>query len=96
MKFLDQLFSAKSQPSKKTGLAHDRRFANFPIRMFPTPTSGRMDVRQGFPPLVKFAGTFWHFRVHGRRPSTFIDGQRVKILGRQGNCLLIELETSND
>ncbi|NJR59415.1 MAG: hypothetical protein HC769_11520 [Cyanobacteria bacterium CRU_2_1] len=96
MRLLDLLLFTRNQPTKDPRLTHEGAFTDLPLRLLPTPILARMDVPPGSPPLVKFAGTFWRFRVYGSEPCTFVDGQMVKILGRQGNCLLIELETSND
>lgn len=95
MRLLNLLFF-RNQPAQDSQSTHDEVFVDPLPRLLSTLDLATMDVRQGSPPLVKFAGTFWRFRVYGAKPSTFVDGQMVKILGRQGNCLLIELEASND
>lgn len=96
MKILDLLLFAKNQPSKVPRLVYERGFSDPPCILFSTSSLAKMDVQQGFPPLVKFAGTFWRFRVYEPKPCKFVDGQIVKIVGRQGNRLLIKPETSND
>lgn len=96
MRLLDLLLFSRNQPSKNPTSIYEERFSDPPLKLFSTPATARMDVQQGDPCLVKFAGTFWRFRVNGSRPCKFVDGQAVKVVGRQGNHLLIELETSND
>lgn len=96
MRLLNLLLFSRNQSSPVPTPIHEKLFFVPLPRLLSTPISATMDVQPGSPPLVKFAGTFWRFRVRGSEPSTFIDGQVVKIVGRQGNCLLIELETNND
>lgn len=103
MRFLDWLFVLWEQPSEVPRevprLVYERGFSDPPCILFPTPSLAEMDVQQGSPPLVKFVGTFWRFRVYDPKPCKFVDGQMVKVVGRQGNRLLIELlepETSNE
>ncbi|MBE9178505.1 hypothetical protein IQ268_08020 [Oculatella sp. LEGE 06141] len=96
MRFLDLLFSSENQPSQEPTAAYEDGFTELPLKLFSTPCLAIMDVQQGSPLMVKFAGTYWHFQFYGAEPTPLVDGQRVKVLGRQGNCLLIELETSHD
>jgi hypothetical protein len=96
MRFLDLLLSPGEKPSKKPAPVNEMRFSALALKLFSTPCRGSMKVQQGASPLVKFAGTLWRFRVYGSQSFRFVDGQMVKILGRQGNCLLIEPELGND
>jgi hypothetical protein len=96
MKFLDLVFPFRNQPSQTPQVDYERLFAPAPPRLFSSPILGTMGVKEGSPPLVKFAGTLWRFRVCRAELHTFVDGQVVKILGRQGNRLLIEPEMKHD
>lgn len=75
-------------------------FEDAPIEWFRKPVPAILAIETGYPPLVRYAGTLWRFRCAGvdphHLPHPLTDGQLIKIVGRQGNTLFIELETSDD
>jgi membrane protein implicated in regulation of membrane protease activity len=92
MQFLNFLIPQTRRQSQDQTLLDSRLLVEHSSRILSVPVQATLDVGDGHSPLVKFAGTFWRFKLCGLRPSTFEDGQSVRILGIQGNCLLIELE----
>jgi hypothetical protein len=92
MQFLNFLLPPEMWRSQDQTLVNSGLFVELSSRMLAIPIQATIDVGDGCSPLVKFAGTFWRFKLCGLLPSTFVDGQPVKILGIQGNCLLIEME----
>lgn len=62
------------------------------INSFDTPASGLVDkaVVGDVPGRIRYNGTTWFARPHPSQLNlTFAEGERVLILGRQGNTLLI-------
>jgi hypothetical protein len=59
--------------------------------MLEVPATGSLEISDRYPPHVKYAGTFWRFKICGSPPGTLTHRQRVTIIGRQGNCLLIQI-----
>lgn len=82
-------FNAPASPS---GEWHEPYFTPAPPRMLETPVTGSIEIFDRYPPRVRYAGTLWRYKVCGRPLlSPFTHKQPVTIIGRQGNCLLIEV-----
>lgn len=71
---------------------NDRFLAKFPIQRFEQPILGIVEVKAGYAPCVRYAGTLWRFKCEELDTPDVADQQLVKIIGRQGNSLIVELE----
>jgi hypothetical protein len=70
----------------------DTFFSAPPIHKLEKPVLGTVEIETGYAPLVRYSGILWRFKYGGFCSCSLTDGQVVQITGRQGNCLLIELE----
>lgn len=96
MQFFSFRIPQAGRQSEGWTLTDSRFLRRHSSRMLEVPVSASLEVGDGHSPLVRFAGTFWRFKIYGFCPSTFVNGQSVKILGIQGNRLLIEMEKCDE
>jgi membrane protein implicated in regulation of membrane protease activity len=61
------------------------------IKLFSHPVEGRIEIRLGYAPRVRYAATLWRIKYNGDL-SQLKDGQFVAVIGMQGNALIISTE----
>lgn len=83
--FLKQHYSSKENLKNQQFLHGDSRV------MLDEPVIGTFEVLEGYPARIKCNGTTWRFKLVGAESEIApVDGQEALVIGRQGNCLLIQ------
>ena len=94
MWFLTLLLASNRNRSVEV-LSYEEMFSEPPIKRFSQPIIATVEVEEGFLPRIRYNGTTWKFRCQKSSAVAFSNGQEVKVVGRQGICLLVELEAIN-
>lgn len=84
-------FFAANRNKSAAVLVH-KMFSEPPIKRFAQPVIAAVEVEEGFLPRIRYNGTTWKFRCPKSGAVALTHGQEVKVVGRQGICLLVELE----
>jgi hypothetical protein len=95
MRLLGHLLMLKEQCLSKHRSIRQLMFSAPSIKLFPYPVEGRIEIRTGYAPRVRYSATLWRIKYRGSL-SELKDGQFVAVIGMQGNALIISTEASID
>jgi hypothetical protein len=93
--FQEFVFWTDQRPSK-ISFTYGKSFTTCSTQLFSDLFFGQIDLCEGHPPRVWWAGTSWSIRWYQKTPQIILnDKQEVLIVGRKGIHLLVTLQSQS-